>query len=424
MMRRFWIYFLGCILAATGYAQEKPKLSPLAIEPDWHQLDAFQGKITRAEFQERLEKIYSFDGGFKPFFEINNQECTVYRDKQHQFPLWKVRFRGPNDVPFSAVRTHLQTPLPDKPLSGLTICLDPGHIGGEWSRMEERFFVLKKDRPIREAELNLWTCQRLAPLLEQAGAQVVWTKTSLKPVTSRRPLDLRKEASALLLEKRPELAKHLSNPRIQQEIDRQSKFLFYRIAEIQARATKIDQLKPDLTLCVHYNADEWGNPDRPTLLDKNRLVIFAHGCYLARELEYDDQKFYLLKKLFANNSSFEVSLAESIANEMKIQWGWLPEDYKSGRIARRTQENSYVWYRNLMASRIFNSPVVFIEGPYMNDRNVYKRLAMGDYEGQRMVDGVMRESIFREFAEIIAGGLTRFYSTRTSTLASAQSEHF
>ena len=40
-------------------------------------------------------------------------------------------------------------------LSGLTIALDPGHIGGDWSAMERRHFSLHGDQPVKEGDLAL-----------------------------------------------------------------------------------------------------------------------------------------------------------------------------------------------------------------------------------------------------------------------------
>jgi hypothetical protein len=40
----------------------------------------------------------------------------------------------------------------------------------------------------------------------------------------------------------------------------QSEKLFYRVSEIHARAKKVNNtIKPDLVLCLHYNAEAWGD---------------------------------------------------------------------------------------------------------------------------------------------------------------------
>jgi len=75
-------------------------------------------------------------------------------------PLFTLRFSA-----------AASSPVPDPP-AFKRIALDPGHIGGEWARMEERFFERGQDRPVQEAVLNLTVARLLKTRLEAAGAQV------------------------------------------------------------------------------------------------------------------------------------------------------------------------------------------------------------------------------------------------------------
>jgi hypothetical protein len=45
----------------------------------------------------------------------------------------------------------------------------------------------------------------------------------------------------------------------------------------------------------------------------------------------------------------------------------------------------------------------------MNSRDVYQRIQAGDYEGTRKINGVVRPSIYREYVEAVANGLTEYY---------------
>jgi len=42
---------------------------------------------------------------------------------------------------------------------------------------------------------------------------------------------------------------------------------------------------------------------------------------------------------------------------------------------------------------------------YMNNRIVYQRLQLGDYDGEQVVDGKSYRSIFREYADAVLAGL-------------------
>ncbi len=64
---------------------------------------------------------------------------------------------------------------------------------------------------------------------------------------------------------------------------------FYRVAEIHDRAVAINTfLRPDLTFCLHFNAEPWGDPTHPTLVDTNHLHFIVNGGYSAAELAYAD----------------------------------------------------------------------------------------------------------------------------------------
>jgi hypothetical protein len=49
----------------------------------------------------------------------------------------------------------------------------------------------------------------------------------------------------------------------------------------------------------------------------------------------------------------------------------------------------------------------------MNSRLVFERIQAGNYEGVRDFGGVIRKSIYREYADAIAEGLVAYYSRRS-----------
>jgi hypothetical protein len=70
-----------------------------------------------------------------------------------------------------------------------------------------------------------------------------------------------------------------------------------------------------------------------------------------------------------------------------------------------------VWTRNLLANRLYRCPVVYLEPYVMNNRTVYERVQLGDFEGTREVGGVQRKSIYREYADAVADGLAAYYES-------------
>jgi hypothetical protein len=45
----------------------------------------------------------------------------------------------------------------------------------------------------------------------------------------------------------------------------------------------------------------------------------------------------------------------------------------------------------------------------MNSEPVWKRVQMGDYSGEKTVDGVARKSLANEYAAGVVAGLARYY---------------
>lgn len=392
-------------------------LSSLASPPEWRLLDRYQKSITRAEFEGLLREVYSLDGDFLRYIDLTDEKAVIWREPEKIHRLWTLEFASAPEATqnrpplfFPTDTSDLRNATPEKPLKGLRILLDPGHIGGEWARMEQRDMPIANNPPIREASLNLFACRRLARLLEGAGAEVLWTKTSLEPVTSLRPADLQAEAVELIMSRNPRAAK-MKKDDLLEAVKSRTEMLFYRVSEIQARAAIAERLKPDLTLCVHFNAAADPNWRKPGLFDTNRLVVFVNGSYLPDEIPFDDIKFNLLKKILERSHPVETAVAADIGNSMAKRWTIPPEAYTGWPAANRISESPYVWSRNLIANRLFPGPVVFVEGPYMNDRSTYSRLLAGDYEGTRIIDGKPRPSIFLEFAQIIYEGVLAYYTT-------------
>ena len=70
-----------------------------------------------------------------------------------------------------------------------------------------------------------------------------------------------------------------------------------------------------------------------------------------------------------------------------------------------------LWARNLLANRSYLCPVLFFEPYVMNNADVYARIQAGDYDGEKLVNGVLRPSIMREYAEAVGAGIAEFYGT-------------
>src|SRR5205085_3750403 len=122
---------------------------------------------------------------------------------------------------------------------------------------------------VQEGDLALRVSQILAPKLKQLGARLSFARRNAEPVTAKRPDDFQDLARKILIKNglpQPR-AEYLNpdDPEKEQTIRWQSEILFYRYSEIRRRAVLVNtKLHPDLVLCLHLNAEGWGDPTSPT----------------------------------------------------------------------------------------------------------------------------------------------------------------
>jgi hypothetical protein len=378
-------------------------LSDLAPAPDWTTLNGFQSTISRSDFLRQMDEIFTVSPAWRDWFEVGDEEVRIRTEPGE---ILRLRFapEGLESTPPRYWRSVDQLPPApaDRPLEGLKITIDPGHIGGRWGKMEERWFQIPGSLPVQEGDMTLQVAQLLKPRLEKLGAIVTLVRNETEPVTPIRPKLLRDEA-----------AKSSSGGDITLLAER----LFYRTAEIRARADLVNQiLRPDLVLCLHFNADAWGDPSAPTLVPANHFHMLLNGGYTDDELPKADQRHDLLTKLLQGVHEEERKLSASAAAAFVEKTAIPPYLYNPvARNHRGVDNNPYLWARNLLANRLYHCPVVFFEPYVMNSTEDHARIQAGDYEGLREVVGKPRPSIFREYADCVTLGVERYYRAHRKT---------
>jgi hypothetical protein len=144
------------------------------------------------------------------------------------------------------------------------------------------------------------------------------------------------------------------------------------------------------------------------LVRKNHLHLLVNGAYLPPELELDDERFEMLQKLLSGAYPEEFALAETLAHAMAKKTGLPPYQYKTGN-AIPVGASGYVYARNLMATRLYRCPTIYLEPYVMNSRVVFVRVKAGDYEGERLVAGRHKPSIYREYVDGVVDGLLTYF---------------
>jgi N-acetylmuramoyl-L-alanine amidase len=378
-------------------------LSLLAELPDWATLDAYQETISREEFERLLTTVFTTGEAWKNFIEIGENDARIQTGNPSPDDIFHLRFaRQESTKPTPRLwKTTAELPpaAPDQPLADLHIAIDPGHIGGQWAKMEERWFVVGGGTPVCEGDMTLYVAKLMKPRLEALGATVSLIREKAEPVTPIRPDVL------------SNLARDSATVTTPDSIQRLAERLFYRTAEIRARAHLVNQsVKPDLVLCLHFNAEAWGDPNNPTLIDRTHLHLLLNGGYNDEEVSLADQRFALLQKLLQRSHEEEVLVGSTIASTFAEISGLPPYPYDLGsKNVRQIPGQPFLWARNLLANRLYDCPVIFMEPYVMNSTLDHARIQAGDYPGLREIEGKMLPSIFQEYTEAMVEGLVRHY---------------
>jgi N-acetylmuramoyl-L-alanine amidase len=411
----FFALFLA-IFPSVSYTADN--LGVLGSHPQWKVLEKYQETITHDDFAQLIQNVYCTHGIAPDLIAISDSSARILTNRAAQTFL-TLRFA--KDEASGQPVPRLWRPaksLPparqDRPLANLRIALDPGHLGGKWAKMEERWFQVGDTAPVKEGDLVLRVARILAPRLRGLGAKVFFVRNSAEPITPKRPDDFMELARKILIKNgvpQPrEDALDPSDPAKEQTIRWQSEMLFYRYSEIRRRAVLVNtKLHPDLVLCLHFNAEGWGDPKEPTLIDHNHLHLLVSGSYLEQELELDDERFEMLRKLLSRAYDEELPLADTIAASMAKETQLPAYEYPTTQTTTKIGSTGYVYARNLLAPRLYRCPVVYCEPYVMNSRDAFARIQAGDYDGTRNVNGIERKSIFREYAGSVTDGLAEYY---------------
>jgi hypothetical protein len=408
--------FLILFLCARCFAADHLS-NPLADSPSWKALAQFQETITHDEFERLLREVYCSHGIGEELIRVDPTAACILTDRDAQ-SWFTLRFAKTDGAPRALPRRWRPASLlprqrNGKALAGVKIALDPGHIGGAWAKMEERWFKSGDAAPVEEGEMTLRVAKMVAERLRAMGARVSFVRSKTEPVTPYRPADFKAAARAVLrasgTENPPEEFHGPDDPLREQSVRWESEILFYRTSEIRERARLVNsKLRPDLVLCLHFNAEAWGDERNPTLTDKNHLHLLVNGSYLPAELEFDDVRFEMLHRLLNRTYDEEIKVADVAALAMAKKTALPAYEYTTDNVTK-AGTSGYVYARNLVATRLYRCPVVYYEPYVMNSNEVFARIQAGDYDRTRTINGVERPSIYREYADGVVEGIVEYY---------------
>lgn len=376
-----------------------------------------KGRVTRAEFFARADWHLPSSVSHSLIFHDHSDHVIIATSPPT--PEYRVSFRPESTTrPISNVKFWRSStefsPTGSLPLSGLRVAIDPGHIGGSWASAEGRLFVPPCGTEVAEGDMTLHVAKILEHLLVSSGAQVFLTRRNSEPLNGSSPAKFRSRAVENL--------KKASRPVGELNIQRESARILLQQAEIESRSQLVnEQIRPDLAVCLHFNAEPWGTKSSPKFSKNNHFHVLIGGNYRAAELESLEQRLNLTRRILEGTHLEEESLAKTLAREVARITRLPPFSYgKSSEIASPVQGTPYVWKRNLMATRLFHCPVVFLEPFVMNNEEFVAsvRRAKSDWMSARP-----SANVYEQYAYGVYSGILRHYGKYRPSSTPPHSPH-
>lgn len=275
--------------------------------------EPFQNVLSRQEVEEKIKKYLQHDSNLENFYTVTDSELLIFaspENKKENSPEFVLHF---GTKPRIIQDKFTPNKFSDQPLQGLRIALDPGHLGGNMARIEERFIDMTLPGEgtriqFDEGTLATFTAKILKSYLTHLGADVLLTREEPgEPVCKlsfskwcEQVFGIINDEDWLTEENQKKVFSHLSivdpslatmenlksrfktisqaNPADKIRLIKQALFrLCYNSLDLNARSEKINAFNPHLTIIIHYNAGG-------EVSYANYNLTFIPGSFLKGEL--------------------------------------------------------------------------------------------------------------------------------------------
>lgn len=347
---------------------------------------------------------------------------TLYQQKG-KLPLSDVT------IPSSSA---LEPPLdPEKPLAGLRIALDPGHMAGDqaFAKEIEGKYMTMPDTPATyqqeiafyESELTLATAFILKDSLERLGATVMMTRTELGKASHG--LTFEEWKSVALTDsldqavKRGEMSYSKAIWWKSKATDAAIFKSYYNRSDLHHRINRIREFHPDITIIIHYNVDSPNWSRRMENGDflpgfENYSMAFVPGSFAPGELARVEDRMMLLRLLISDDYAQSVALSASFITASETYTGVAPVDSASdlsylAKYSRYAGEPG-VFARNLSLTRNLSGAICYGESLCQDARWEAMRLNQRDL----VVNGIPVSSRVAEVAQAYLEAVKEFVGER------------
>lgn len=361
---------------------------------DFSEFDRYQYRLSFEEVSFKIAAYLEKDPDSQHFYKLTSNALYIgdWENCQLDYVLHFAKASEPR-----------QPSIMYKSLHGLKVAIDPGHFGGIFAKLEERYIEIPAEKTKNghaiyfcEGDLTYMTALALKRLLEAEGALVLLTRTGIGQGAIA-------EDFFSWLEQRPHLKDSVFSL---SELFRG----YYNSEDLRKRANKINDFSPDITVVVHYNAHltDKEKKAKSSFTQCNYNLAFIPGAFGFKELQDERDRYEFLRLLVTDNIEESLRLSRCIVNQFVTQ-------LKVPLIAREEKtsytdkvcirQESGIYCRNLALTRLVHSPICYGETLVQNNEEEAYRLSTCD----TMIDGIPCPKRVEEVAKAYFEGIKQYF---------------
>lgn len=295
-------------------------------------------------------------------------------------------------------------------LNGIRIAIDPGHSAGTMAEaiVEKKYVVFKLDSvnlakgltdsiEIIEPNSTLVTALLLQQKLQAKGAEVLLSRTKQGYSSFDKPFAQWYAEKYLTT---PTIVKK-GNKKIRIPTERKAFVNEFNVQDIAQRAKIINTYKPDITVIIHFNADEKNEPwTRPT--NKNYNMIFVPT--LAENVDSVAQQFTPYASTASKNLLLAKTTIQAFEEVLKVPAAGVNDAlYLKDKCEETSVKGVYV--RQLALSKMVKGVVIYGETLYQDN---YEECKLLNHKTLN-INGIAYSERIANVAEAYYQGIINYY---------------
>ncbi len=364
---------------------------------EYQDFDEYQEKWSRAAIEEKIQGYLQKDPEIQNYFSLSDDAFCLFaspQDKQMGEAEYCLRF-GTQDKTFPKLADTVR---------GAKIALDPGHFGGWYARLEERYISISYTDENQQLKLIQYDEGTLAFLialyvkehLESEGALVLLTREGIGRGAYPQDFFAWLRTHVEVLNEGGSLSSIFRR--------------HYNAIDLRTRAEKINTFQPDLTVMIHLNAHESSVKEKSSeqLTDKNYDMVFLPGAFCKGELAERSSRVEFLRMLVTQDVERSERLCKLVVKQFTLRLG-VPAVTDRDEVPYLQKvclkRDSGVYARNLCATRLVHSPLCYGESLIQNHLPEALRLVDKDTE----IGGIPCSSRLKEIGDAYYGAIVEYF---------------